>query len=143
VPDPVQSRTELVIGLVGAIGTDLKQVAVRAGSILTDIFGYAVTPINMSDLLTTVAWTDGRDLSPPHEDERIKVRMDAGRDLCQGWGAHDALAQLAMLRIGQIRDDENDDESGKPLERHAYILRSLKRPAEVSRLRAVYGAGSC
>lgn len=139
-PPAGQSRTELIIGLVGAIGTDLVLVATRTGSLLKDQFGYDISHVSISDLLTTLNWDDKRNLSPQKEDERIKIRMDAGRDLCQKWGAHDALAQLAMLRISQIRDQSNGDETGKPLERHAYILRSLKRPAEVDRLRAVYGS---
>ncbi|HWT93575.1 MAG TPA: anti-phage dCTP deaminase [Solirubrobacteraceae bacterium] len=139
-PVPDLSRTELVIGLVGAIGTDLPFVAKRCGSLLTDIFAYEVSQIGVSDLLRTIEWDDGRDLSPEQEDLRLRARMDAGRDLCQGWKAHDALAQLAMLRISQIRDDTNGDQSGKPLDRHAFILRSLKRPAEIERLRAVYGS---
>lgn len=133
------ARTELVVGLVGAIGTDLPHVATRIGSLLTDVFDYTVSQVGMSDLLTTLAWEDGRDLSPQQWDVRTQGRMDAGRDLCQGWREHDALAQLAMLRITQIRDEENGDDSGKPRDRHAYVLRSLKRPAEVARLRAVYG----
>src|SRR4051794_11608700 len=125
VPQVDQARTELVIGLVGAIGTDLESVATRTGSLLRDVFAYnGVSQIGMSDLLKTLAWEDGRDLSPDKEDLRIQVRMDAGRDLCQRWGAHDALAQLAMLRISQIRDQENGNGSGQPLQRHAYILRS-------------------
>ena len=134
--DAEQIRTELVIGLVGAIGTNLPLVATRTGSLLTDAFDYTISPIGMSDLLEIVDWPDNRDLSPAKWDLRTQARMDAGRDLCQGWQDHDALAQLAMLRISQIRDEHNGDESGKPLKRHAYILRSLKRPAEVARLRA-------
>jgi deoxycytidylate deaminase len=133
-------RTELVIGLVGAIGTDLPLVATRIGSLLTDAFDYAISHIGISDLLEIVDWPGNRDLSHEKWDLRTRARMDAGRDLCQGWQDHDALAQLAMLRISQIRDERNGDESAKPLERHAYILRSLKRPAEVERLRAVYGS---
>jgi cytidine deaminase len=137
--DAAPTRTELVIGLVGAIGTDLRLVATRLGSLLTDEFKYAISQIGMSDLLETLAWQEARDLSPEPWDLRTQARMDAGRDLCQGWGEHDALAQLATLKVSHIRDQTNGDLSGRPLRRHAFILRSLKRPAEVERLRAVYG----
>jgi cytidine deaminase len=136
--DAAPSRTELVFGLVGAIGTDLRLVATRLGSLLADEFAYTTSQVGLSDLLETIAWSDGRDLSPEPEDLRIQARMDAGRDLCQRWGEHDALAQLATLRISQLRDQLNGDTSGRPLRRHAFILRSLKRPAEVERLRAIY-----
>src|SRR4051812_7801347 len=106
------SRTELVVGLVGAIGTDLPLVATRIGSLLKDNFDYSSSHVGVSDLLAKLAWPDGRDLSPKHWDLRTQSRMDAGRDLCQAWGEHDALAQLAMLQISQARDQINGDASG-------------------------------
>ena len=112
----------------------------RLGSILTDDFDYDVSHVGLSDLLTTLEWQPDRDLNQDKWDMRTQARMDAGRDLCLGWREYDALAQLALLRISQLRDERNGDASGKPLDRHAYILRSLKRPAEVARLRAVYGS---
>jgi hypothetical protein len=47
--DAEQVRTELVIGLVGAIRTDLPSVATRIGSLLTDSFDYTVSPILLCD----------------------------------------------------------------------------------------------
>jgi hypothetical protein len=67
-------------------------VATRIGSLLTDSFGYAVTPIGMSDLLEIVDRPDNRDLSPEKWDLRTQARMDAGRDLCQDWKEQDARA---------------------------------------------------
>lgn len=131
------SHTELVFGLVGALGTNLRLVATRLQSVLVDVFGYDVSPITLSDLMGTLTWD--RDLSPAHYDRRLEARMDAGRDLCRAWEAHDALALLGMLEISQIRERVNGNDSQRPLERHAYILRSLKRPAEAERLQAVYG----
>jgi len=135
--------TELVLGLVGTLGTDLESLAVTLRSVLTDVFGYRAEVIGLSQLMEDLDWN--RELSPTHFDRRLQARMDAGRDLNRAWRehtkSHDALARLALLEIARIRERETEaaTDPHRPLERFAYILRSLKRPDEVALMRAVYG----
>lgn len=139
--------TELMVGLVGALGADLGGVANVIRAQLTDTFSYGSETISISSLMRGLSWE--RDLAPDAEDLRIKANMDAGRDLNEDWykiwERNDALARLAILKIMGEREDRNRDagagekELQKPLERFAFIMRSFKRPHEIELLRAVYG----
>lgn len=136
--DQENSKTELVIGLVGAIGTDLELVSTRLCSTLRDVFAYDCTRIGVSDLLADLDWDGKWDLHAPRWDVRTRARMDAGLELCRAWKSHDALAQLSVLAISRRRE-ELGNRNDEPLHRHAFVLKSLKRPAEVDFLRAIYG----
>lgn len=57
------SQTELVIGLVGAIGTNLGHVSTRLCSLLGDTFEYDCTQIKVSELLTALDWPAARQLT--------------------------------------------------------------------------------
>jgi len=143
--DERPSDTELVVGLVGALGADVRGVAAAIRAELTDTFAYRSEIISISSLMQDLPWQ--RDLSPSTEDARIKVNMDAGRDLNGSWyGAwhrYDALARLSLLRVAHLRETYNrkagEVELQRPLDRFAFILRSFKRPEEIDLLRAVYG----
>ena len=73
--------------------------------------------------------------------------MTAGDRLREAWDRNDALALHAVSDIVATREelDEEDDEEGAEeplppnLDRHAFILRSLKTPDELETLRAIYG----
>jgi deoxycytidylate deaminase len=135
------SKTELIIGLVGALGTDLRSLANDLATYLNDEFGYDSDFIGMSDLMGNLDWD--RDLLSDKYDLHVELNMDAGRDFnlewFSRWQRHDALARLAFLEIARLRNLSPHPGSDQPLERHAYIVRSLKRPDEVELFRAVYG----
>jgi cytidine deaminase len=125
----------LVIGLVGAIGANLSGIAVALTGALKDV-GYTSEEIRVVDLLHSFdAWAD----LPHHpEDERYKRHIEAGREFCEKIGREDGLARLAVARIQRLRGDATGD-FREPHERHAFILRSLKRRGEVDVLRSIYG----
>lgn len=140
------SDTELVIGLVGALGSDLHGVANTLRAKLTDVFDYESKIVGVSGLLMkSLDWD--RDLEPDEEDRRIQVNMDAGRDLNEAWHRtwrrNDALARLSILEVADERERTNiargHEDPQRPLDRFAFILRSFKRPDEIGLLRAVYG----
>lgn len=126
---------ELVIGLVGAVGTDLHHVADEIGVVL-GTFGYHSNIIGLSSLLEELDWE--MHLAAEPYDEHIWTYMEAGNELCRRWRRSDALALLAVARITECRAAVSLDE--RPLYRTAFILRSLKRPEEVEFLRGVYGS---
>jgi deoxycytidylate deaminase len=123
--------SELVIGLVSAIGTDLD----APQSILTDqlhAFGYKVTPLRLSGLAEDQARKLGVELKDSPECERIRTHMKAGNTLREhfrdDWLALQTLAVINVERRG-------------PPGKTAYIVRSLKHPKEVEMLRQTYGPG--
>lgn len=124
------AETELVIALVGAVGTDLPAVIDEIGLAL-DEFGYETTTVGLSELLHELDWE--RELCDKPLDEHIATHMDGGDKLRELWERPDALAMLAAQRIMDLRDTS-------ATARKAYVMRSLKTPAEVETLSSVYGS---
>lgn len=79
-----------------------------------------------------------QELNKELHDDHIWTYMEAGNELCRRWERGDALALLATAKINQYRADVGFPDT--PLHRTAYVLRSLKRPMEVTFLRGVYGS---
>jgi cytidine deaminase len=145
-----QQGPELVFGLVGAIGTDLSRVS----KILSDALAkysyqteYCIqsnlieNEIRLSQLLH--ALKDHKDLPLPHSvpmDEYYEKHMTAGDKFRGDFGTGDAIAILSIAKLREIRKSKSTDPN-RPAQRFAYILRSLKHPEEVSKLRSVYGSG--
>jgi deoxycytidylate deaminase len=133
--DPeVSDAPELIIGLVGAVGTDLRMVTDALVSALDD-FAYRAEVIQLSELLHEMDWE--RDLPGKPIDEHISTHMDAGDELRESWGNGDALALLCLSEIADRR--EKLGSPSRPVPRTAYILRSFKHPKEIERVRSVYG----
>jgi deoxycytidylate deaminase len=119
--------TELVFGIVNAVGTEYKRVL----DPLTDRlkgFGYKVKEIRVSSLLPqpTVQSNLG-------EYDRIKHFMERGNRLRQETKNYAILAAGAAHKIKELRNDAQL--------KTAYIINSLKHPDEVEFLRKVYGDG--
>ncbi len=152
-------NTELFIGLVGPIGTDLARVCRELQAELRK-YDYEPFELHLSDYLGDLGWTE--DLPEEHYDDQVVSRMWMGSTLRKIWERGDALALLAMSRIAEARaaadpdstpaDSEGEEGDGEgdgasereervppPLERTVFILNSLKTPREVETLRAVYG----
>lgn len=135
---PSANGPELVIGLVGAVGCDLPTIAESFEAALRGV-NYTAVPIRLSHLLhDLVRYAHLFNLHD--QEEYISGHMDAGNDLRKKTTT-DVMALLgtARIRVARHRDDEPDSE-GQPLGRTAYILNSLKRPEEVTRLREIYGS---
>lgn len=127
---------ELVIGLVAAIGTDLGPVSAAIEKSLKAV-NYACDSIRLSQLLDDVQNSIGVRLVERPEDRRYHSHMDAGNELRKKLQRGDALAAIAIGAIREVRKNCGSEDA--PLPRHAYLLRSLKHPDEVSLLRRVYG----
>lgn len=144
-PEPVDlaslaDQTELFIALVAAVGTDLEMVAyeLRIGLAKYD---YEVHPLRLSEYLAEQAAEDFRD--KPF-DEYVWEAMTAGDQLRAAWGRGDALALHAVSDIVATREKLAPQMKARPelpdyLDRHAFIMRSLKTPDELEALRAIYG----
>jgi hypothetical protein len=126
------THTELIFGLVGAVGTNLKRVETELTTILKKRFSYNVKPIILSELLPDLNLETKLDTSS--EFKRIDSYMTAGDEARESSERNDVLALMAMSRI-------NFQRKGQPHFKNAYILSSLKHPDEVHLLRTVYGLG--
>lgn len=119
---------ELVFGLVGAVGTDLDAVRDALETSLAR-FGYSSQRIRVSDLMREF---EAGALEQLPADQRIKQGMVRGTEFRKKVGKGDALVGLIVERIVRLRGSQT------PRESQAYIIRSLKNPAEVHRLRRIY-----
>jgi cytidine deaminase len=128
---------ELVIGLVGAVGCDLPGISDAFVNALREV-SYAGIPIRLSHLLHQL--DAYRELAAVHDQEiYISRHMDAGNDLREKT-SNDVVALLGVVQIRVKRQRDADEETqDEPRSRIAYILNSLKRPEEVTRLRQIYG----
>lgn len=128
-------HSELVIGVVCAVGTDYEPIRRSLQKILTR-YSYSSRVIKVSDLITRFAEAPLPD-SP--ETLRISSRMTAGNDLCRKTKRKDVWALAAVSEINAHRPHDSSGSNAQP--RVAHIILSLKRPQEVATLRKIYGDG--
>lgn len=129
-------ESELVIGLVGPVGVDFTTL-IPAITDRLGLFGYRSQVIRISEIISDLRQHGHIEavLQEKPEHSRIRTYMDAGnraRDELRP----DILALGVCHRIHQGRP-----KGSHPRPKTAYILRSLKNPAEVSALRNTYGPG--
>ena len=136
-------RPELIIGLVGAVGTDLDLTSDLITELLRTFGYHVVEPISLSRLLDHVKREEPlpmRGAAP--DDEYIDKRMTAGDDLRRDLQRGSALALESMHEVIRQRSKILEDRKDPPSEQPgnvAYILRSLKHEGEVEALRKIYG----
>ena len=151
IPGSEKKHSELIIGFVGPMGTDLTRVFKCLKPQMT-LIGYDNYLINIISLLGKSGFEDQQisvDLNiddwkyeiPGEEvDDRYNRLIKIGDDFCKYLGHKDALSRLALVEIQEHRKKINkDDEPHVPLESTAYLLKSLKRPTEVQLLKNIYG----
>ena len=145
---------ELIIALVAAIGTDIGMIVDQVRVTLSE-YAYETIPLRLSDYLAEEA---GENFFEKPFDEAVWEAMTAGDELREKWGRGDALALHAITDITATRYEragmpvptagaegpESTDSTGAsdlppPLDRVAFVLRSLKTQDELATLRAVYG----
>jgi deoxycytidylate deaminase len=118
-------ESELIFGVVSAIGTDSNQITIPLKDRLVQ-FGYVVTEIRVSSLLPSTSSTFDR------EYERIKELISEGDQFRKLASDNSILGLGVAKKISESRDDNK---------RRAYIVNSLKHPDEVDVLRKIYGSG--
>lgn len=130
--------TEIVIGLVGAVGTQQKRV-VEAITDRLKLFKYDTREISVSRNVIGMLYDDIPS-DPKSEFERISTFIDRGNRARRSSGDNSILAMGVCSEI--FRERKRDEDGNiKPRQRVAYIISSLKHPEEVRRLRRVYADG--
>lgn len=130
---------EIVIAFVAAAGTDRGQILGVAERLLRQ-FDYEARQIRISTLIEPFA----EESIPSKLRDRAWLLQDVGNRICRDANRADSLALLAVEAIGEMRLAAHRDARRKPSQtaiapQTAYLIWSLKRPAEVRALRAIYG----
>jgi deoxycytidylate deaminase len=129
-----QECSEIVIALVAAVGTDLTHFTTIIKEEL-ELYEYSSEVIRISNDILNV-------LAPPTETlSRLKTIdhfMTCGNEYRAKTGNNAALAYSAIGEISKRRLIETGEEP-KPIDKKAWIIRSLKHPDEISALRETYG----
>jgi len=129
--------SELVIALVGAVGTELGRISQTLTELLRR-YRYTTEEIRISANVIG-EMVELQDFDDHDEYGRISGCMDAGNSLRDKYKDNSILALGAAARINQKRAIKNG--AKEPLKRHAFILNSLKNEDEVARLREIYTDG--
>jgi len=136
--------SEIIIGLVEAVGTDSNQVITQITNGLRP-YNYDVEVISISrDVIPSII-----NIKPTRykkEANRIKKMMDAGDQARELFKDNSILSYGATMLINLKRKsikEKKYNERNWPgyAKQTAYIIKSLKRPEEVELLRRVYGSG--
>src|SRR6476659_4624426 len=117
-------ESELVIGLVGPVGSDFRLVENELVRIL-QTFGYTTESLRLSSYLSELEFLTTR-LKTESEADRIASHMTAGNEARVRTRRQDFLALCAIVDILTRRPKEHE---ARP--KTAYVLRSLKTPQEV------------
>ena len=134
-------QSELIVGLVGAVGTELSQVV----DLLTErikLAGYEVRRIKVSDEVIPIF--NSEKVTPADPLDRIDLLMRAGNRARENAKDNSILALGVADAIYQQRPkgkSEKDKGKSIPASRTAFIIDSLKRPEEVTALRNIYPSG--
>ncbi len=126
---------ELFIGLTGAIGTNLDNVASKFEARLQRM-GYDTETLILSRLLESVDGLVG-DYDKTDEYQRVTTLMDSGDAFRKRIGMGGALVKLALPYVRKSRN--NAQGLGKSVKGRAYIFKSLKHTDEVKDMRMIYG----
>ncbi|WP_448512439.1 anti-phage dCTP deaminase [Photorhabdus laumondii] len=132
---PCDFDSEVVIALVGAVGTDLEIIRDSITKKL-NAFRYDVQEIRISSEIISVL----RDIPSTRDNyERISCLMSEGNYLRESSQDSSILALAAAAKINKGRRKKNTLPT--PSVRKAYIINSLKHPDEVNALRDIYANG--
>ncbi|MGH7626993.1 MAG: hypothetical protein ACREOJ_16960 [Gemmatimonadaceae bacterium] len=127
---------ELFFGIVGPIGTDLDTLCDLLSESL-QMVGYDCYPIRLIALLRDLpGW---RNLPSSPVTEYYRSAMDAGNDFRVQLKDGAALVALAIQFLSSNLRPKQTGAEHTPLERQAFVFRSLKHPREIEILRQTYG----
>ncbi len=135
---------ELVIALVGPIGSGCTETYKLLKKILEDDYGYAAHYHKLSDIIKqSASLVDSNPQSELRGAERVQYYQSMGDKLRKTFGKN-YLAAKAIEKIAQVRDHEGKQKTvgGEVVFsnlRKVHIVDSLKHPEELHLLRSTYG----
>lgn len=129
--------SELVIGIVGSVGTDLDHVK-RVITERLKAFQYETREIRISrDIIPSLGNVEF------NSDNYIRINdlMTEGNRIREKSQNDAILALAAAAKINEIRISSSPKDQMAALKRHTFIISSLKHPDEVEQLRKIYSNG--
>ena len=139
--DEVAIRPEIIIGLVGALGTEMNRVEEALARALTSV-AYSSRSVRVSALISS-AYQELELPQIPDSQTELDRLMDIGDQLRQHQNDGAFAAAISVLDIARQRfEDLGQDEidAGAERESVATIVRQMKHPDEVDLFRSVYGS---
>jgi deoxycytidylate deaminase len=136
---------ELVIALVGPVGSGVSTSARLLRELLITDFGYVVAdPFKQSDIIAAEAHRVGlANISKTPLNVYVDQMQTAGNNLRQKFGS-DYLAEKTVEQIVKFRTARGGIQDGKAVPgRRAYIIDSIKNVEELALLRQVYREMLC
>lgn len=130
--------SELVIGLVAAVGTDLGRVRQLLAEFLNGV-GYAVHEVRITQQVISALRSLPEEF--PGAFERFSSLMDAGNEARKLSGDNSILAKGAISLINTWRRRQTPDGRFEHRPRVAHLISAVKHPKEVEQLRATYPQG--
>ncbi len=136
---------ELVIALVGPVGSGVSSAANVIETTLAQKYGYTVCPIiKLSDIIRSEAHRVSK-LDPAGKplDQYISEMQDIGNSLRKKFGGN-YLIEKSVEKIRQFREKDGGYKDDIALPgRRAYIIDSIKNKDELSLLRQIYRETLC
>jgi len=126
-------RREVFVGLIAPIGINLDAVENALARSLERV-DYKTNRIR----LTTIFDQLGDKYKVSHQDEydRYQKLIKAGDQICKDAGRNDILALYGIEHLKRYSPREADDDIPQQV---AHIFRQIKRPAEITTLKEVFG----
>jgi cytidine deaminase len=134
---PLIEHPELVFGLAGPLGVDLDALSDSLTQSLRSV-GYHAVSIKLTDEMQAYTADTTPSASSAYH-HMIAAKMDYATALCRKYGGPATMALIAIDAIQRRRGELTGSIKKTPKEATAYIVRQLKRPDEITRLRRVYG----
>ena len=136
--------SELVIGLVGAVGTDLDKITEQVKLRLSH-HCYQKQIVRISNDIIEPLSAEFRlkqKSNGENPGDRIDRLMTNGDKIRQLSGKNDILALGTASQISLVRQKANEEtHSEQKIIPRAFIVRSLKHPDEVAKFREIYSSG--
>lgn len=126
------------MGLITTVGTEISQVIKDITDQLA-FFNYEVEVVDVSR--TVIAEFEPSPVDEwPSEFDRVTHYMDLGNRIRQSANDYSILMK-GVARNLYLKREKDEHEFTKPRKRIAYIIKSMKHPAEVQFMRDTYGDG--
>lgn len=135
---------ELVIAVVGPVGSGCSTTSKMIGKILQDEYSYSVTNYKLSDFVGQnaglVKESVPTTLTPAERVEKLQKVGDKLREIC----GNSYLAAKAVEQIAKMRESEGVGKTMDGIDvpkklRHVHIIDSVKHPDELKLFRHTYG----
>jgi deoxycytidylate deaminase len=130
--------SELIIGLVSAVGTENQRVIDLLKSRLAEA-GYRTELVKVSsDVIPLLV-----EIPDSHGDTFLRIQnlMNAGNQARSLPGAGDGILANGVASVIAARRDKDEQNNSAPMPKTAFIVDSLKRPEEIAQLRLIYPSG--